>query len=418
MVMVCHGMRVKDEAMQDVMIIGGGIGGLTLALELHQAGLDCRVYEAVPEVTATGVGINILPHASAVLAGLGLEEALVSASVQTQEAVFYNRFGQFIYGEPAGRSAGNAHPQYSIHRGDLHALLYAAALERIGPDRLLSGWRCTGFAQGPDGASAQFDQGLTTQPLPDQAGSVIVGCDGIHSVIRRQLHPGEGDPVYSGVRMWRGATPWAPFLSGASMVRAGWLATGKLVIYPVRSGSDGAGQQLVNWVAELEEPQRVQRDWNRRGRLEDFIGVFEDWRFDWLDVPAMLRSTAEILEYPMVDQDPLPWWTDGRVTLLGDAAHPMVPRGSNGAGQAILDAQSLAHCLRAYESVPEALAAYEGERLPRTANIVRLNRSNPPDAILREVYERSGDKPFDRLSDIITDQEMAAITDRYRQATR
>jgi 5-methylphenazine-1-carboxylate 1-monooxygenase len=403
--------------MRDVIIIGGGIGGLTLALALHQAGLGCRVYEAAPETTATGVGINILPHATAVLADLGLAEALDAAGVRTRESVFYNRFGQYIYGEPAGRFAGNEHPQYSIHRGDLHALLRAAALDRLGAGRLQAGWRCTGFTQEAGGVTAHFADGRTGEPLPDQAGSAVVGCDGIHSVVRRQLHPAEGDPVYSGVRMWRGATPWPSFLSGASMVRAGWLATGKLVIYPVRPAG-GTGQPLVNWVAELQEPQSVQRDWNRRGRLADFIDVFADWQFDWLDVPAMLRSTAEILEYPMVDQEPLPWWSQGRVTLLGDAAHPMVPRGSNGAGQAILDARALTRCLREQDDVPAALAAYEGDRLPRTASIVRLNRANPPDAILREVYERSGDKPFGRLSDIITEQEMAAITDRYRQATR
>jgi 2-polyprenyl-6-methoxyphenol hydroxylase-like FAD-dependent oxidoreductase len=403
--------------MQDVIIVGAGIGGLALALELHRAGIGCRVFEAAPEITAAGVGINILPHASAVLAALGLAEALGSASIQTRESVFYNRFGQFIYREPAGRHAGHAYPQYSIHRGDLQSVLHTAALERIGSGRLRTDWRCTGVSQQAGGAVAHFVKDSSGERLPDQAGSVVVGCDGIHSVIRRQLHPGEGDPVYSGVRMWRGATAWEPFLSGASMVRAGWFTVGKLVVYPIRPDADGTGRQLVNWVAELAWPADLQRDWSRRGRLGDFIGAFDDWRFDWLDVPALFRATSVILEYPMVDQDPLPWWTDGRITLLGDAAHPMVPRGSNGAGQAILDANCLARCLRDEPAVPGALAAYEGERLPRTAGVVRANRANPPDAILREVHERSGDKPFASLDAFITQQEMAAITRQYRQVT-
>jgi 5-methylphenazine-1-carboxylate 1-monooxygenase len=402
--------------MLDVIIIGGGIAGLTVALELHRAGVPCRLYEAAPEVVSAGVGVNILPPASAVLSDLGLAAGLDRAAVQTREAAFFNRFGQFIYAEPAGRQAGHPYPQYSIHRGDLQAQLYAAALERIGPDRLRLDWRCTGIIEQADDAVARFVSGSSGEPLPDQAGSVVVGCDGIHSVIRRQLHPAEGEPVYSGIRMWRGATAWPPFLSGATMVRAGWFTSGKLVIYPIRPDV-GQGRQLINWVAEVAEPERVQRDWGRRGRLADFAGAFDDWQFDWLDAAAMIRSTSEILEFPMVDCDPLPWWTAGRVTLLGDAAHPMVPRGSNGAGQAILDARSLARCLQADHDAPRALTAYEAERLPRTANIVRLNRSNPPDAILREVYERSGDKPFASLDDIITQQEMTAITDHYRQMT-
>jgi 2-polyprenyl-6-methoxyphenol hydroxylase-like FAD-dependent oxidoreductase len=215
--------------------------------------------------------------------------------------------------------------------------------------------------------------------------------------------------------MWRGTTVHPPFLSGGSMVRAGWLATGKLVAYPIRDRVDAAGNQLINWLAEVNGPERALRDWTRRGQVADFIGHFADWHFDWLDVPALFRDAQEVLEYPMVDADPLPWWTSGRLTLLGDAAHPMVPRGSNGSAQAILDARALAGRLAGAGSEPEsALLAYDDERREATARVVLANRVNPPDALLREVYERTGDRPFERVEDVISAGEIAAMMAAYR----
>ena len=252
------------------------------------------------------------------------------------------------------------------------------------------------------------------QPLPSARADVVVACDGIHSRLRKQLHPDEGPPVYSGVNMWRGTAVHPPFLTGATMTRAGWLATGKMVAYPIRENVDDAGNQLVNWVAEIETPRHADRDWNRRGQLADFIGVFEDWHFDWLDVPAMIRSSGEILEYPMVDQDPLDHWTHGRLTLLGDAAHPMVPRGSNGAGQAILDARVLRNALAGIADPAAALRAYEAARLPVTAKVVLTNRATPPDAILREVWLRTGDRPFTRIEDVVDVSELRGISERYK----
>jgi 2-polyprenyl-6-methoxyphenol hydroxylase-like FAD-dependent oxidoreductase len=248
-----------------------------------------------------------------------------------------------------------------------------------------------------------------------QRGSIVIACDGINSAIRRQLYPGEGPPRYSGVNMWRGVTRWKPILTGASMIRAGWLATGKMVIYPIRDCIDAEGRQLVNWVAELETPHYLSRDWNRRGRIEDFIAAFEDWHFDWLDVPEFIRAADTILEFPMVDQDPLPRWSFDRVTLLGDAAHPMLPRGSNGAGQAILDAVCLAERLAAHGVGAQALAEYDALRNAATAKVVLANRTTPPDAILREVHERSGDKPFARIEDVVSREALARIADAYKQ---
>jgi 2-polyprenyl-6-methoxyphenol hydroxylase-like FAD-dependent oxidoreductase len=399
----------------DVIIVGGGIGGLTLALTLHRAGIAARVYETAGEFRPLGVGINILPHATRELAALGLEDALARVAVATREAVFYNRFGQLIHREPLGRDAGYAWPQFSIHRGDLHAVLLAACRERIGADRIHAGWRCTHVEQDGDGAIACFVDAATGAALPAQRGDAVIGCDGLHSAVRKALHPGEGAPLYSGVNMWRGVTRWPPFLSHASMVRAGWLDTGKMVIYPIRDHVDAQGHQLVNWVAEIRTPRYRKRDWNRPGELSDFIDAFADWHFDWLDVPAFLRAADAVLEFPMIDQDPLPWWSEGRVTLLGDAAHPMVPRGSNGAGQAILDARALADSLSAHADPIAALSAYEATRLPATSAVVLANRANPPDAILREVYLRTGDRPFERIEDVITHEEIMAMSDGYKR---
>lgn len=393
----------------DVIIIGGGIGGLTTALALHNAGIACRVYESASEVKPIGVGVNLLPHATRELAALGLESALARCAVTTRDANFFNRFGQLIYNEPLGRHAGYDWPQFSIHRGDLHLVLLEAFRQRIGADRLHLGWHCTRVDQDGAAVTVQFRE------RPAQRGTIVVACDGIHSIIRKQLYPDEGDPLYSGVNMWRGLTRWKPILSGASMTRVGWLATGKMVIYPIRDNIDAEGRQLVNWVAEIETPHYRRRDWNRPGKLEDFLPSFADWHFDWLDVPAFLRASDLVLEFPMVDQDPLAQWSFGRITLLGDAAHPMVPRGSNGAGQAILDARALADCLVADSDPVQALKAYETLRLETTGNIVRTNRKTPPDAILREVFLRTGDKPFRNIDDVISPGELRAMSDGYKR---
>ncbi len=403
--------------MDGILVIGGGIGGLTLALCLHRNGIPCRVVEAVAEVRPLGVGVNILPHAAAELARLGLEDALLGHCVQTDEANFFNRFGQLIHREPLGRAAGYDHPQMSIHRADLHGVLLAAVRERLGEGAVLLDRRVTRVEQDEDGVTIHFTPGRgggTPEPL---RGSAAIGADGIHSVLRRQFHPNEGEPKYTGYNMWRGVARWTPILTGASMTRAGWLKTGKMVIYPIRNDADGEGRQLINWVFEVEtEKHRSRRDWNRPGDVEDVIPYVRDWIFDWLDVPAMLRASDVVLEFPMVDQDPLPRWTFGRLTLLGDAAHPMVPRGSNGAGQSILDARCLADRLARHADDPEtALKAYEAERLPATTQVVLTNRKAPPDAILGEVYARTGDRPFARIEDVMSREEMLAITGGYKR---
>jgi 2-polyprenyl-6-methoxyphenol hydroxylase-like FAD-dependent oxidoreductase len=394
---------------QPVLIVGGGVGGLTLALSLHQAGIPCRVFEAAPEIKPLGVGINLLPHGMREFTELGLQERLAAIAVETRELCFYNRYGQFIFREPRGRHAGYAWPQLSIHRADLYEVLLKCVFERLGPDAFLTGHKCVSISEENSRVTAKFENGSSAE------GSCAVGCDGIHSAVRRMLFPGEGPPGYQGINMWRGVTRMKPFLSGASMATAGWLEVGKLVVYPIRNTLDGEGRQLINWVAEIQSPRNVMQDWNLGGRIEDFYPVFERWNFDWLDCAALIRGADQVLEYPMVDRDPLPYWTRGRVTLLGDAAHPMYPRGSNGAGQAIIDARTLTGCLIKNENVVNALKEYEQTRLKAANDLVLMNRANPPDAILREVWKRSGDRPYARIEDVISNAELVAMSDAYKR---
>jgi 5-methylphenazine-1-carboxylate 1-monooxygenase len=400
--------------MDDIIIVGAGIGGLTLGLALHAAGIPCRIFESAAEIRPVGVGINLLPHATKELAALGLEAALARVAIETTDATFFNRFGQLIYQEPLGRAAGYDRPQFSIHRGDLQMILLDAFCARAGGDRLVTLRHCIAVEQDDAGVSVHFADGPGGSGRSTVRGRVAIACDGINSAVRKQFFPEEGEPRYSGVNMWRGVTRWKPMLSGASMVRAGWLSHGKMVIYPIRhAGADGL--QLINWVAEIETPVYRKRDWNRPGSFDDFIGAFAGWHFDWLDVPAFIRAADSVLEFPMVDQDPLPRWSFGRVTLLGDAAHPMVPRGSNGAGQAILDARVLTSALLENGDPVAALASYEKQRLEATTRIVLTNRTNPPDALLREVFERTNDQPFAAIDDVISRDEIAALSEGYKR---
>jgi 2-polyprenyl-6-methoxyphenol hydroxylase-like FAD-dependent oxidoreductase len=397
-----------------ILIIGGGISGLTLALSLHRAGIPARVFEAAPAWKRLGVGINLLPHCVRELAQLGLEPALAAHAVETREMSFYNRFGQHIFTEPRGRFAGYGWPQFSIHRGDLHQVLLEAVRERLGDDAVVLDHRCVKVEQDDAGATVHFADATTSRSRGTARGAAVIGCDGIHSVLRRQLFPDEGPPSWDGINMWRGVTRWTPFLSGATMVQAGWLDVGKMVIYPI-SGVGDDGRQTINWVAEIRSPRQVMQDWNIDGRIDDFFPAFADWHFPWLDAAAMIEHAEVLLEYPMVDRDPLPYWTAGRITLVGDAAHPMYPRGGNGAGQAILDAVALARCLAAHGEVVAALKAYEAERLNAANAVVLKSRTAPPDNILKVVHERSGGRPFANIEDLVTTAELAAITDDYKR---
>jgi len=389
-----------------VIIAGGGIGGLAAALSLHAAGVPCRVLEAVDEIRPLGVGINLLPHAVRELTELGLGERLAGIGVATAELRYVSAHGQLIWAEPRGVAAGYRWPQYSVHRGLLQMLLLEVARERgIGVE---CGRRVAGFAQDAGGVSVRLSDGGEVR------GEALVGADGIHSAIRRHFAPGEGAPSWQGAILWRGTTLAPPFLGGRTMVQAGHHDQ-KFVVYPIGHATDGA--VLTNWIAEMRvDPAGgfEREDWNREADRSRFLPHFAGWDWGWLDVPGLIRGAGRVLEYPMVDRDPLPRWTEGRVSLLGDAAHPMYPIGSNGASQAVLDARLLARELARAASVEAGLAAYEALRRPPTAALTLANRELGPDLVLEEVHRRAPGG-FARLDDVISRDELERVAAGYKR---
>jgi 2-polyprenyl-6-methoxyphenol hydroxylase-like FAD-dependent oxidoreductase len=398
-----------------IAIVGGGIGGLALALGLHQRGIACEVYEGAPEIRELGVGITLLPHAVRELAALGVLPELEPLGIENLESVFFNRWGQFIYREPRGRHAGYSVPELGMHRGKLHGVLYQAAVQRLGAQRIHLDHRCVGLQQDAQQVTLAFNDATGGARAPVQA-DIVIACDGVNSAVRRQFYPQE-KPAFAGINTWRGVTVRKPILTGKTYMRMGSIDTGKMVIYPIADNVDGQGNQLVNWVAEIRQADMGMNDWNKPGRLEDFLHVYADWKFDWLDVPELITQASEFLEYPMVDKDPVPRWTFGRVTFLGDAAHPMYPRGSNGSAQALIDAATLSKMLaEGGGDAPAALQRYEAARLPATAKVVETNRTVPPDFIIMKADELSGGKPFPgTIDDLVSQQELRRISEDYKK---
>ena len=390
------------------LVVGAGVGGLTTALSLQQIGADVEVFEAVEELRPLGVGINLLPHAVRELDGLGLLEQLRRGSVAPELLLYCTDRGQEIWREPRGLAAGYPYPQLSTHRGWLQKVLYDAFAERLGRERLHLGHRLVRI----DGAAGRP---VAVFPEAEVEADVVVAADGIHSAARAQFRPGEGPPLWNGSLMWRGIAEVPPVLDGRTMVWAGHPEQ-KFVGYPIAEGSDGT--QEFNFIAELprpDSPLATREDWNRRGDVGDFLPQFESWAFGWFDVPTIIRSAPETFLFPMVDRDPLPRWTFGRTTLLGDAAHPMYPIGSNGASQAILDARVLAGCFRRHpEDVDVALARYESTRRPATAAIVRANRGLGPELPMKLVHERAPEG-FSDVAAVIGPEEIAEVTEEYRR---
>ena len=401
-----------------VLVAGAGIGGLTLALSLHQAGIPVRIFEQAAQIQPLGVGINVLPHAVRELDELGLRAGLVDQGIETAELAYYSKRGQRIWSEPRGLTAGYRWPQVSVHRGRLQMLLFHAVRERLGPEAIVSGRKVAAFEQDGQGVNLHLTD-RDGSAAGTVAGDLLVACDGIHSTIRHHFFPDEGPPIWNGAILWRGVTVAPPFLTGRSMIMAGHEFQ-KFVCYPIAEeepAADGSPRQLINWIAEKKfapDHDWPREDWNRPGDPADFLPDFEPWRFDWLDVPALIRSARAIFEFPMVDRDPLPHWGQGRVTLLGDAAHPMYPIGSNGASQAILDARVLTARLLERGLTVEALRAYQLERNPATAKIITANRANGPEQVMQLVETRAPDG-FDDIDGVITAAEREDHARRYKQ---
>ncbi len=397
----------------EVSIAGAGIGGLTAALALHEAGHDVRVYEAVGEMQPLGVGINLLPQAAFVLDQLGVLETLLSQGVATQELSYFNSHGQHIWTEPRGLFAGFDTPQISISRGTLQMTLLDFVRQRLSEEQVVTGHRLSRFASDQLAASATFEA-ANASPI-SVSSDLLICADGIHSSARQQMYPAEGAPIYSGRLLWRGTTLAGPYLTGASMIMAGFEDQ-KFVCYPIQAVRPD-GLQLINWIAELRRPlPEREQGWSREGDIDDFLPEFDHWQFDWLDVPGLIRGAQRIYEYPMVDREPVPSWNHGCATLLGDSAHPMYPIGPNGASQAILDSQALAAALVQGDSVPAALQIYEQQRLPSTAAIVKANRGNGPEQCMQLAHERAPNG-FAAVDDVFAVGELQGIADRYKQLT-
>jgi 5-methylphenazine-1-carboxylate 1-monooxygenase len=399
-----------------VLIAGGGIGGLATALSLHALGIEAEVFEQAREIGEVGVGINMLPHAVKQLAALGLLPALDRAGTRTRELIYMNHLGQTVWQEPRGMDAGYDTPQFSIHRGKLLGALHQAAHERLGPAHIHTDCRLVDFDQHADRVVARFERRDGGERI-EAAGDALIGADGIHSTVRSRLYPDEGSPVWSGMMLWRGATEWAAYRDGRTMVIAGGNAA-KFVFYPIHADPAKPNTRLTNWavmarIGDGTEPPPRREDWNRPGRLDEVLPFVRGrFRLGFAEPGPLIEATGTFYEYPNCDRDPIPRWSFGRVTLLGDAAHPMYPNGSNGASQAILDARCLASRLASCISAPEALAAYDAERRPATAEIVLSNREGGPEGVIDVIEERAPDG-FDDIDEVASHAERKAIVRGY-----
>ncbi|KAM7192886.1 3-hydroxybenzoate 6-hydroxylase [Naviculisporaceae sp. PSN 640] len=412
-----------------IIIAGAGIGGLTTAIALHAAGFnDIHVFEASAVLTTLGVGINVQPSAVLILRNLGLLPGLKDIAIETKDLNYYSRHGNTIISEPRGVSAGYAVPQFSIHRGEFQMLLLETAKSRIGEDRIHLDHAFTSYTQDAGSITAHFTRRGNDEPpaIPSMTGAVLIAADGINSTARRLLYPREGPPRFSGRILWRGCVEREPYLTGASMVWAGH-ANQKFIAYPISGRSARNGKSLVNWIAELRvrdenDPDLTPppTDWTKRVPKERFAGPFEKWECGGLKMAELIDSTENVFEFPMCDRDPVDRWSFGRLTLLGDAAHAMYPIGSNGATQAVIDAETLAARLSEIAStwqqdgvVEKALTQYQEQRLPPTSKIVMANRANGPDHVLEIAHQRAPNG-FENIYDIIGKEELESIGAAYK----
>ena len=398
-----------------VVIAGGGIAGLTMALTCHEIGVPVRVLESVRSMAPLGVGINLQPNAIRELFDLGFADDLDNIGIEATEWALVGRGGNDVWSEDRGRLAGYRWPQYSVHRGELQMLLYRAVIERIGSDAVLTGHRVTGYRDTTGGVAVQVDtrDGHATEIV----GDVLLAADGLHSAVRAQMHPDQPDPHWGGQILWRGAAQGPPVRSGACFTLVGTISQ-RFVHYPISAADPDTGLQLQNWIAELTvDPSEgfAASNWNRPAELKDFLPAFDDWTFDWLDIPSLVRGAPAVWEFPMVDRDPVDRWVDGRTCLVGDAAHVMFPVGSNGASQAIVDARVMGAKFVEHGVGRDALHAFEDQLLEPLSQLVLRNRGHGPIGILEVVDERCGGY-FDNIDDVIDRNEIEAFMQNYKVA--
>jgi 2-polyprenyl-6-methoxyphenol hydroxylase-like FAD-dependent oxidoreductase len=398
-----------------VLIVGGGIGGIVTALMLHARGIACEVFEQAEEVRELGVGLTLLPHAVKELVSLGLLGALDEVSIRSEHLYYLTRKGQIVWNEPRGLLAGYDVPQFFAHRGKLQMLLYRALRQRLPDTALHLDRRLVEFSQDGDTVKAVFSDRSGT--LHRAEGDLMIGADGIHSTVRSTLFPGQVTPRWSGLMLWRGATDWPDFLGGASVMIHGGVDT-KFVCYPIAPG-ETPGTKLTNWAAIIRvapdgsaPPSR--ENWSKVGKRSDLVPYLDRFKSDTIDFKGLVDATGTFWEYPMCDRDPIDNWTAGRVTLLGDAAHPMYPMGANGASQAILDARALTDALASSHGYDAALAAYQAERLPRTSAIVALNRKGGPEAVI-DAVEALAPEGFVDIDAVMSRDQRQAFMSNYAQ---
>ncbi|PPC79431.1 pyridine nucleotide-disulfide oxidoreductase [Pokkaliibacter plantistimulans] len=400
--------------MLDIAIIGAGPAGLATALRLHQQGFRPRLFETVSELKPLGVGVDIKPYAVKEITEMGLYDAFRAISVEAKESVFYTGYGQEIFGEKCGRHMGYEYDQRFVHRGHLQMMLYKAVQERLGAEAITLGTRCTGFEQDADGVTVHFDNSANPAAPATIRADIVIGVDGIRSVVRSKLLPESSRSHFSGITLYRGVTVMPPVREGGTILHIGDpIRQGTLIVYPIQDNVDGQGNQLVNWVIEQGEKPQSEEDWNQEVGVKEIEHVFDDCQLGFLDIGEMIRNARECYLFPLIDHDPLPQWSFGRVTLLGDAAHAMYPRGGNSVCQAFVDARTIAERLATIADPVEALKQYENDRREKVNWLVLASRGEGPEVVRRIVEERSGGKPFDDIEDIFPHEEALAIFSEY-----
>lgn len=403
--------------MLNIAIVGAGIGGLMTALRLHEQGFKPRVYESAPELRPLGVGIVSQPYGTREINEVGLLDELNARSVDAAESSYYNQYGQEIYTEHCGIHMGYADGQRFVHRGILQMILYKAVVERLGADAVVMGVRCTGFEQDDAGVTLRFasvSNEAMSLPMEVRADIAIAG-DGIKSAIRNQLFPESSEPRYSGITLWRGVTLMKPFKEGKTILHIGAPSQGSLIVYPILDNADDSGLTLVNWVVEQNGRPECLEDWNQEADIAEIAHMFDECELDFIDVGEMLRNAREVYLFPLVDHDPLAQWSFGRVTLMGDAAHAMYPRGGNGACQALVDARVIAEALATISDPVEALKHYEAQRRETANRIVLANRGDGPEVVRRIVEERTGGQRFEDIENVLPFAEADAIFNEYHR---